>query len=486
MVYHSGTGSASQIQFAIPPPLTIDIGSERLEILDQVVESQTELMVRHKNKQEWKCYQSFACTYEDYKNIHPMRAPGTCQWALDHDHFRAWQQSSHNDILWISADPGYGKSVLSRFLVDHGIQNARQTTVYCYFFFKDNEHQNNLAMALKSLLFQLFSHQPHLLRYAVPVWAEKDNQVQYEVKDMWRIFLAATADATAGTTICVLDALDDCRDEDRRRLVTSLGDLYRSYFDSNRKTPTTHLGGRLKILVTSRPYDSVQRLLNQITPKVPQIQLRDGDENHAFREEMDLVVNQQVSELATRFLLSDENQQLLLRRLLEMEHLTYPALLLAMGQISQTYHSSPYPNKVQIDSLQISIDRKDVTSRPELHTDSGYASLKREKCPPVEADSHPSLQILSETNQSSTWETQTIYSNSASVETSKRDGFIQDFAELLFQDIGGPQLDMEATSMLCNDIEELLADFAIRLGQESPSTELRGAMVFIYKHRRLV
>jgi len=79
-----------------------------------------------------------------------------------------------------------------------------------------------------------------------------------------------------------------------------------------------------------------------------------------------------------------------------------------------------------------------------------------------------------------------MYSSGASVETSRRDGFIQEFAELLSKDIGGSQLDTKAVSKVCNGIQELPADFALRLGQEDSSIEHREKMVFIHKYRRLV
>ncbi|KAF7510433.1 hypothetical protein GJ744_006712 [Endocarpon pusillum] len=122
--------------------------------------------MRYKNEQERQCHQSFACIYEQYKDVNPGRVLGTCKWVLDHPQFQAWQRTGHNDLLWISADPGCGKSVLSKFLVDHEFQTADQITV-CYFFFKDNELQDNLAIALRALLHQLFSHQPQLLHHAI-------------------------------------------------------------------------------------------------------------------------------------------------------------------------------------------------------------------------------------------------------------------------------------------------------------------------------
>lgn len=81
----------------------------------------------------------------------PDRIPGTCLWVLEDPKYQTWQQSQRDDLLWISADPGCGKSVLSKSLIDDELR-ATGTHTICYFFFKDNEEQNSLSPALCALL----------------------------------------------------------------------------------------------------------------------------------------------------------------------------------------------------------------------------------------------------------------------------------------------------------------------------------------------
>lgn len=59
--------------------------------------------------------------------------------------FKSELENQNDDLLWISADPGCGKSVLSRFLVDDELHSKGRSI--CYFFFKDNEQQDRLATA---------------------------------------------------------------------------------------------------------------------------------------------------------------------------------------------------------------------------------------------------------------------------------------------------------------------------------------------------
>ena len=157
------------------PLLTKDIGYRTYELLGEAIQLQKQAIevhrerfqkseVRHQTERERHCHQAFKTSpYEQYKNTNPEKVSGTCRWVLDHRQFQAWQQSSHCDLLWISADPGCGKSVLAKCLVDHEFGTADQHS-RCYFFFRDNERQDNLSTALCAILHQLFDHQPSLLR----------------------------------------------------------------------------------------------------------------------------------------------------------------------------------------------------------------------------------------------------------------------------------------------------------------------------------
>ncbi|KAJ5932815.1 hypothetical protein N7516_007304 [Penicillium verrucosum] len=117
------------------------------------------------------CYQVFkVVNYAEQKNINPKRAEGTCQWAFQSPEYIRWWESNYNNLLWVSADPGCGKSILARSIINGYSETFHPTIRICYFFFKDNNEQNSLATALCSVLHQLFSQQSDLLTYAIPTW----------------------------------------------------------------------------------------------------------------------------------------------------------------------------------------------------------------------------------------------------------------------------------------------------------------------------
>ncbi|KAJ5778645.1 hypothetical protein N7520_001891 [Penicillium odoratum] len=77
------------------------------------------------------------CPYQERKDRNNKHVPETCEWFTQHERFKNWDQSHESCLLWVSADPGCGKSVLAKYLVDEFLPRPRKRTV-CYFFFKDD------------------------------------------------------------------------------------------------------------------------------------------------------------------------------------------------------------------------------------------------------------------------------------------------------------------------------------------------------------
>ncbi|PVI07543.1 hypothetical protein DM02DRAFT_467123, partial [Periconia macrospinosa] len=297
-----------------------------------------------------QCHQAFKiCSYEDQKNINPDPVPGTCQWVLSHDQYQKWYQTPHSDLLWVSADPGCGKSVLSKKLVDQGLQYQSAYTV-CYFFFKDNEEQNSLPNALCSILHQLFASESRLIEHALPAWDKHGETIRSEREELWRILLAATSDSRSPKVACVFDALDECREDHRTRFISMLSEFYETIHESPQEE------GCLKILVTSRPYDEIRDGFGNIPSSLPTIHLRGDLMNSHIHEEIDLVIHAKVVQLAQSLNLDETTKQNLEKRLLQMEHRTYLWLYLAIEGIRRVYADSLRPEEVSIASLPSSVE----------------------------------------------------------------------------------------------------------------------------------
>jgi hypothetical protein len=109
-----------------------------------------------RDEQETKLLQALAegtGEYTRYKDLNAKRVPGTCEWFLTDERFHAWRDNLSSSLLWVSAGPGYGKSVLLKFLIDDEQLATCVTTItvmpssieatvsreptVCFFFFKD-------------------------------------------------------------------------------------------------------------------------------------------------------------------------------------------------------------------------------------------------------------------------------------------------------------------------------------------------------------
>jgi hypothetical protein len=310
---------------------------------------------RRERKQQQRCHQAFKTTsYERQKNLNEDRADGTCLWVLGNDQYLDWMQNRSSGLLWISADPGCGKSVLARFLVDHKLRTT-STHTCCYYFFKDYEKRDSLHTALCAILHQLFRIQPFLIQHAMPAWEANGEKISQEPDELWRILLAATNDQRSQKVTCILDALDEFRPHDRDLLIKKL-----SQFHLESSTPGAHLG-RLRFLVTSRPYDDIEKSFRPgQTGSRPVLRLRGEDQRDKIGREIDSVIRAKVAKLATDNRLDEKLRASLENKLLQMKNRTYLWLSLSFGAIEDELQNDLRPGersiKTAIEELPKSVE----------------------------------------------------------------------------------------------------------------------------------
>jgi hypothetical protein len=172
---------------------------------------------------------------------------------------------------------------LSKSLIENELQDT-ETHVVCYFFFKDNEAQNSISTALCALLHQLFARRPRLLEHALASWEENGDKLQQEADELGRILLAAATDPTAPHVTCVLDALDECRNTERRDFIHEVNEFYTHASGSTRRK------SHLKFLLTSRPYADTERAFRGISNHLPTIRLFGEDQSDLISAEIKTVI----------------------------------------------------------------------------------------------------------------------------------------------------------------------------------------------------
>ena len=298
---------------------------------------------------EYNCLQSLWPTgidYESQKNQNPPRVPDTCQWTLNNPKYLAWCDDEAKKLLWISADPGCGKSVLARCIIDEDLPqklpNTSSTQILYYFFKDTSPEQRSATRAVSTILHQLLAARPQLIRHALPSYREIGAALSQTFPKLWSIFSAAVADPSAGDVICVLDALDECNEQEQQTLTQAIQQILSS-------------ASRLKILITSRPYFEIRSNFYELLKASTNIELAGNDESASIKQEIDLVIKHRVKDLAHKRHLNLKVQAHLEKRLLEMEHRTYLWLRLIWELVHKSLSGTVSAMNKLMDNLPVGI-----------------------------------------------------------------------------------------------------------------------------------
>ncbi|KAK6342481.1 hypothetical protein TWF718_007884 [Orbilia javanica] len=237
------------------------------------------------------------------------RIPGTCEWFTSHTLFKEWEEKK-SSLLWISADPGCGKSVLAKHLVDSVLPTTASRTT-CYFFFKDGLSQN-LATAFCCILFQIFRAKSALLSEEIREFFDivgEDHFVN-SFDELW-VALTTVAKNEPDEIVCVLDGIDECKD--RSQLVRKLCDLYRTQPSYN-----------LKFIVTSRPYRDIRQGFQPLrSRRSPFFHLRGEEEMEKISGDISIFIDARVQDIADIAQLREDEQSFLLEQLKCTPNRTY-------------------------------------------------------------------------------------------------------------------------------------------------------------------
>ncbi|RPA95818.1 hypothetical protein L873DRAFT_1291245 [Choiromyces venosus 120613-1] len=225
----------------------------------------------------------YTSKYESHRNRVREPVEGTCTWVTEHQKYKDWWEKETSGLLWLSADPGCGKSVTASFLVSY-LKN-QMNAIVCYFFFKDdNDEQRSATFALCALLHQLFSQKESLCQYAEEAFKRKGEGFTKEVDTLWDILVKAVAGGHCGNVIFVMDALDECEEGSLDRLIHHITRLP--------GPQTTHIP--LKFLVTSRPYHKIEMRLG--SPETT-IRLKGEGEVNALTADITRVIDEGIKNL---------------------------------------------------------------------------------------------------------------------------------------------------------------------------------------------
>ncbi|PYI12556.1 hypothetical protein BO78DRAFT_424987 [Aspergillus sclerotiicarbonarius CBS 121057] len=157
-----------------------------------------------------------AMDYAETKSRIDPPFESTCEWLRENSTYKQWIDQPF-DRLFVVADPGIGKSVLAKSVIDEfqKVQETEDIFVCYYFFEKSVAYRKNLSMALCALIHQVVmehgdSTSNLLSDLSQSIHLIGDGVLEQPIR-LWNVF-RKVSESTGKQIICVLDALNNCED----------------------------------------------------------------------------------------------------------------------------------------------------------------------------------------------------------------------------------------------------------------------------------
>jgi ankyrin repeat protein len=191
-----------------------------------------------------------------FVNIKPGLAK-TCRWLLQSPEYLDWldpeKLSDHHGFLWIKGKPGCGKSTLTKFAFMEAKKVHRDTTLLSFFFNARGTGLEKSTIGLyRSLLAQLVDkctgyeealHFPSVSNQVL------DDRLKTNRKMLEHLFRQAVLVIDQQDIMIVIDALDECDEDEVREMVEFFENLGEDALCNSRK---------FRVLFSSRHYPHIE------------------------------------------------------------------------------------------------------------------------------------------------------------------------------------------------------------------------------------
>ncbi|KAI1815816.1 hypothetical protein GGS20DRAFT_541510 [Poronia punctata] len=295
---------------------------QQISLASQSLQVEREQFQHTMNTEAQSCIRTFGpAEYLETKQSIETASPGTCKWVRENTKYHAWLEGDIK-FLFVSAGPGCGKSVLTRRIVDDLIQDHLRFNA-CYFFFKDGV-RNSVQEALRSLIHQLISRNPSLVRHAMEAYRSNGAAVATLTETMRGILLSILKDPESKEVVIVIDALDECKADDLHMFFRQMANIV------GRLGPRT---SSLRLLMTGRPYSVVREGVRWLQRRTESAEISSDDDPEALSGEISLVLERNVETFSQKHSINAAATTHLRNSLLSMEHRTYLWLYLVMDHL---------------------------------------------------------------------------------------------------------------------------------------------------------
>ena len=171
----------------------------------------------------------------------------TCKWLLDDSSFLNWLANdtfpAHHGFFWIKGKPAAGKSTIVKFALNSLKKRYPRAIILSFFFHARGGDLEKTSVGMyRSILYQLLTRLPHLQSVLVlcPPKMSDEGIPLWDMETLKTVFRNALEQLGEESLICVIDALDECPEDQVRDMIfffERLGDLstssnIRTFFSS--------------------------------------------------------------------------------------------------------------------------------------------------------------------------------------------------------------------------------------------------------------
>lgn len=199
-------------------------------------------------------------------------------WILDLPQFISWKNERGQavNVLWLSASPGYGKSVLAAYLTEElASLPVDDNALVSYFFCQDTEDLSGAHNILRALAFQLTQYSDEIRLLLRRTWKEQHDVVSLTapIETLFhRLVQEPLLKLPDHSIYFVLDALNECPPSSMRH-ISKLIQLFQ-------RVPC------LKVLITSQYVPELQS-----ASRASHVELLSLDETHNWSAVQSYIIN---------------------------------------------------------------------------------------------------------------------------------------------------------------------------------------------------
>ncbi|KPM43943.1 Vegetative incompatibility protein HET-E-1 [Neonectria ditissima] len=158
----------------------------------------------------------------DKRNIEKMKGtplPEVYQWIFKHDDFQRFRASPEARLLWITGNPGKGKTMLLCGIID---ELKKQSSVPISYFFCQAalDHRRDATSVLRGIIWLLCIKNPTLISYVRESYDPSEGiELINDLDYLEGVLTKMLNDVCLRDGFILVDALDECSDDSRGDLI---------------------------------------------------------------------------------------------------------------------------------------------------------------------------------------------------------------------------------------------------------------------------